>query len=177
MFIEATPHLADSAEMEVADSRDWWYVVDRCKLIVDEDAQVANHFRGHDGTVGFNIHYFDGDLLSHDGLRSNQMSSVLDEFSFRRIDALQVWISWMQSINLDLALMMSVVESLMYSWVSSAYRWIVIPWRWAILVMLEVYKMKRRGPRMDPCGTPNRMLYVLEVWKPMRTVCERLERN
>lgn len=58
---------------------------------------------------------FDGDLLSHDGLRSNQMSSVLDAFSFRRIDALQVWISWMQLVNLALALMMSVVESLMYS--------------------------------------------------------------
>ena len=48
---------------------------------------------------------FDGDSLPHDDLRSNQMSSVLDAFDFRRIDALKVLISWMQLINLDLALM------------------------------------------------------------------------
>lgn len=58
---------------------------------------------------------FDGDSLSQDGVRSSQISSVLDAFSLRRIDALQVLISWMQWINLALALMMSVVESLMYS--------------------------------------------------------------
>ena len=79
-------------------------MVDHCKLIVDEDSHFANNFRGHDGTIGFNMHYF---RPIHDDLQSKQISSVLDAFSpghicllkqkeaysavsSRRIDALQV---------------------------------------------------------------------------------------
>jgi len=29
-----------------------------CELIDDEDTKVAHHFRGHDETVGFDIHDF-----------------------------------------------------------------------------------------------------------------------
>jgi len=47
---------------------------------------------------------FNGNSLSRDGLLSNPMNSVLGAGSFKRIDALQLWISRMQSINLDLAL-------------------------------------------------------------------------
>jgi len=136
-----------------------------------------------EGTMKLSASIFmilDGVSLSQDGLRSNQLSSVLDTFSFKRIDALQVWISRMQSINFDLALMMSVVESVMYrhSCVSSAYRWIVIPWRWALYSgYARSINNEEEGPSKDPCGTPNRMLCVLEIWESMRILCERLERN
>lgn len=54
------------------------------------------------------------------GWRLNQMSSVLEAFSLRRMDAHQSWISVKQACRRDLALSMSLVASLIYSCVSSA---------------------------------------------------------
>jgi len=55
-------------------------VVDYCELIDDEDGQVADHFRGHKELLASIFIIFNGNSLSHGGLRSNQMSSVLDAF-------------------------------------------------------------------------------------------------
>ena len=46
-----------------------------------------------------------------------------------------------------------------------------------MLVILELYRIKRSGPRIDPCGTPNSIWHILEVCDLIHTLCERKERN
>ena len=44
-------------------------------------------------------------------------------------------------------------------------------------VIFEVYRINRSGPRMDPSGTPKRMLQTLDVLVPTRTECVLSVRN
>ena len=55
--------------------------------------------------------------------------------------------------------------------------WIRIPCCEAMSVIFEVYRIKRSGPRMEPCGTPKRMLQTLDVLVLTRTECVLSVRN
>ena len=44
-------------------------------------------------------------------------------------------------------------------------------------MICEVYRIKRNGPRMEPRGTPKRMLQILDVLVQTRTECVLPVRN
>ena len=63
----------------------------------------------------------------------------------------------------------------MYSWVSSAYIWYWTPELLSKWDKGVVHRLKRRGPRTEPWGTPVRRWEQGEELEPIRTDWERLE--
>ena len=59
------------------------------------------------------------------------------------------------------------------SWVSSANCWWEIPWFDNILARGDIYRVKKRGPKTDPWGTPMLQGVGGEVELPRDTNCER----
>ena len=64
----------------------------------------------------------------------------------------------------------------MYSCASSAYCWWEMPWSETICLSGEIYSEKSRGPRTDPCGTPDTQQEGSDETDPMHTVWVRLVR-
>ena len=60
-----------------------------------------------------------------------------------------------------------------YSCVSSAYKWKPKPSLLIMLLMGVVYKVKSKGPRTEPCGTPRESVSLEEDSLPTRTDWER----
>jgi len=120
------------------------------QLLVDSRrgrTDLANNFKGRDETASLFL-IFGGQCCSHEtACEPDELSFSCVQFQTHWcIDPLQFRISRLQSYNLDLTLMISVVESLMHSWVS--YIWIVIPWQCCVYCVCWMYTEWRGGEQI-----------------------------
>src|SRR6218665_224667 len=90
--------------------------------IIEEHTKVTDNFDGLMEQSGPRLRTVGlwGMSVARVRRRLNQISSVLEALIFRRIDAHHACIEKKQASKRDLALTMSLVESLMYSCISSA---------------------------------------------------------
>src|SRR6218665_1683300 len=94
--------------------------ISKREYIIEEHTKVTDNFDGLMEQSGPRLRTVWGMSVARVRRRLNQISSVLEALSFRRIDAHHACIAEKQASKRDLALTMSLVESLMYSCISSA---------------------------------------------------------
>ena len=82
--------------------------------IIEEHTKVMDNIWWINGTVWAKVEDSMVDVSGGSQKALNQISSVLEALSFRRIDAHHACISEKQASKRDLALTMSLAESLMY---------------------------------------------------------------
>jgi len=96
----------------------------------------------------------------------HQRISVFAVFSCRRFDRIQSDTSSRQADRVDRSWSADTGRQEPCICISSAYRWGWGPYLSMRSIKPEVYKMNSRGPRTDPCGTPNRTILCVDQAKP-----------
>ena len=92
----------------------------------------------------------------------SQISSVFAGLRRRRFWAIQFLTSSTQEDRRSTSDEVWAVSTWEYIWRSSAYEWALSPCLSTIRVRSAVYRMYKRGPSTEPCGTPHSRCTTLE---------------
>ena len=104
------------------------------------------------------------------------MNSGFSGLSLSFTPAIQFWIHVRHSVSSAKLQSKFLWSSARYIWVSSAYRWWVTLKLEMILLRGVVWRVKRRGPRTEPWGTPYGSEKASEKLLPNLTFCLQFER-
>jgi len=106
-----------------------------------------------------------------------QMNSVLSAFNFSRFDDIHLSMSATHARRRFVAVCWSRAAQLAYVCISSAYAWMQTLWSAAIFKTSAEYRANNRGPKTNPCGTPQRRHCDDDFWPAKATTCVLSDRN
>ena len=167
----------DSSSSDRLTRRSWWSCTNAGNMFIQADvgrkdhAEHANMVRRRD-SIRINVQHVQGSkpVLHSDCLyfEPSQSSSFLSGFSLRQFADIQWMISTRHRSSRTTVGDISSRRQWRYNCVSSANTWIFTLCFWTTSARSVLYKMKRRRPRTDPCGTEQTIWIIVDMeWPKM----------